>query len=343
MISISFDAMGGDNAPYEIVKGALVASRELKIKSLIVGEETIVTNILKELGANLEKDTVEIVPSKSVIEMDEKNPAKAIKQKKDSSLVISNKLVTEGKASAVISAGNTGAATAASLFEFKRIPNFERPCICTLIPTIGKKMLLLDAGSNIATTPDQMLQVAKLGSFLASALFENDSPRVGLLNIGEEDGKGTELYKESFDLIKAESEINFVGNVEGNTIIHNICEVAVCDGFTGNIHLKALEGGLRMMADSFKNELSSCLFGKAAGLVLKAKGAFKKIKGHFDPSSYGGALLGGLNEISIISHGSSNAEAIKNAAKHAKLLVEADIIKKLKKNFKGNTKKTAVN
>ncbi|MCH2228307.1 MAG: phosphate acyltransferase PlsX [Candidatus Caenarcaniphilales bacterium] len=340
MISISFDAMGGDNAPYEIVKGALEASRELKIKSLIVGDESQLKEILEKLGANLEKDSIEIIPSNSVIEMDEKNPAKAIKQKKDSSMVISNKLVTEGKASAVISAGNTGAATAASLFEFKRIPNFERPCICTLIPTIGNKMLLLDAGSNIATTPEQMLQVAKLGSFLASALFDHNNPRVGLLNIGEEDGKGTDLYREAFDLIKAEDHINFVGNVEGNTIINNICEVAVCDGFTGNIHLKALEGGLRMMADSFKHELSSCMFGKAAGLVLKAKGAFKKIKGHFDPSSYGGALLGGLNEISIISHGSSNAEAIRNAAKHAKLLVEADIVKKVKKVFAGEALKS---
>ena len=339
MISISFDAMGGDNAPYEIVKGALEASRELKIKSLIVGDEAVVTDILKELGVDFNKDTIEIIPSNSVIEMDEKNPAKAIKQKKDSSMVISNKLVTEGKASAVISAGNTGAATAASLFEFKRIPNFERPCICTLIPTIGKKMLLLDAGSNIATTSEQMLQVAKLGSFLASALFSNDKPRVGLLNIGEEEGKGTELYKEAFDLIKAEPKINFVGNVEGNTIINNICEVAVCDGFTGNVHLKALEGGLRMMADAFKNEFSTCFVGKFAGLVMKLKGAFNKIKGHFDPSSYGGALLGGLNEISIISHGSSNAEAIKNAAKHAKLLVEADIINKIKENFKNSDTK----
>ena len=334
MISISFDAMGGDNAPYEIVKGAYEASQELNIKSLIVGDEITVTEILKDLGADLNSENIEVVPSQSVIEMDEKNPAKAIKQKKDSSLVLSNKLVTEGKASAVISAGNTGAATAASLFEFKRIPNFERPCICTLIPTIGNKMLLLDAGSNIATTAPQMLQVAKLGAFLAAALFKNESPRLGLLNIGEEEGKGTELYKEAFDLIKAESKINFVGNVEGNTIINNICEVAICDGFVGNIHLKALEGGLRMMAEAFKNEFASSVFGKASGLIMKAQGSFDKIKGHFDPSSYGGALLGGLNEVSIISHGSSNSEAIKNAAKHAKLLVEADIINKIKENFK---------
>lgn len=334
MVSISFDAMGGDNAPDEIVKGALLAVRELDIKTLIVGEKEAITKILKENAADFEKDNFEIIESGSVIEMGDSNPAKAIRQKKDSSLVIANKLVSEGKASAVISAGNTGAATAASLFEFKRIDGFDRPCICTLIPTNSGKMLLLDAGSNVSATAEQMHQVARLGSILAAALFNKESPKVGLLNIGEEPGKGNDLYKEVFDKLSADKVINFFGNVEGNYITKDICDVAVADGFTGNIHLKALEGGLKMMADSFKSEFNSSLLTKLAGFILKTQGSFDRIKDKFDPSSYGGAMLGGLNEISIISHGSSNAEAIKNAAKHAKLLIEADIINKIKTSFK---------
>ncbi len=330
MINISFDAMGGDNAPKEIVKGALLAARELGIKALIVGDKKTVTEILKENSADFENDNFEIIPSHSVIEMGDSNPARSIRQHKDSSLVIANRLVSEGKASAVISAGNTGAATAASLFEFKRIDGFDRPCICTLIPTLKGKMLLLDAGSNIGATAEQMHQMARLGSFLASALFSKESPKVGLLNIGEEPGKGTDLYKEVFDILSADKSINFFGNVEGNYIIKDICDVAIADGFTGNIHLKALEGGLKMMADSFKSEFNSSLITRLAGLILKTQGSFDKIKEKFDPSSYGGALLGGLNHISIISHGSSNAEAIKNAAKHAKLLAEKDIISKIK-------------
>lgn len=326
--------MGGDNAPKEIVKGALLAVRELGIKALIVGEKKALTKILQENNADFEKENFEIVESQSVIEMGDTNPAKAIRQKKDSSLVIANRLVTEGRASAVISAGNTGAATAASLFEFKRLEGFDRPCICTLIPTSKGKMLLLDAGSNISATAEQLHQVARLGSFLAAALFSKESPKIGLLNIGEEPGKGNELYKEVYDRLIADKTINFFGNVEGNYIIKGICDVAVADGFTGNIHLKALEGGLRMMADSFKDEFSSSLLARVAGLILKSQGSFDRIKEKFDPSSYGGALLGGLNQISIISHGSSNAEAIKNAAKHAKLLIEADIIEKIRNSFK---------
>ncbi len=274
---------------------------------------------------------IEVVDAPDDISMDEKNPARAVKRAQNSSVVVANKLVKEGRADAVIAAGNTGAATAASLFELGRIEGFERPCICTVIPTSTSKMLLIDGGSNIETTPEQMLQSAILGNILAKTLFNIKEPRIGLLNVGGEEGKGTDKYKEAYALMKAESQINFIGNVEGKTIIDEICDAAICDGFTGNIHLKALEGGLKMMAKATQYQIkNSGHLGLLGGLLLKASGAFDKIKSHFHPSSYGGALLGGLNHVSLISHGSSDAEAIKNACKHAKLLVENNVVEVVK-------------
>ena len=328
-VTITIDAMGGDYAPGEIVKGAVQAARELGVKIILTGKQDL---IQAELGSG--HPAIEVVDAPEDITMDEKNPARAVRKAKNSSVVVANRLVAEGKADAVIAAGHTGAATAASLFELKRIDGCERPCICTVIPTIDSKMLLIDGGSNIETTAEQMRQSAIIGDILAKILFKQESPRTALLNVGEEEGKGTDRYKEAYDLLKAENRINFVGNVEGKTIIDAVCDIAICDGFTGNIHLKALEGGLKMMISALQRQIKStgplALFG---GLLLKLSGAFDRIKGHFHPNSYGGALLGGLNGVSIISHGSSNAEAIKNACKHAKLLVENRVIETIKNQF----------
>lgn len=365
MINISFDAMGGDYAPYEIVKGAFEAAHQFKLRVFLVGKKTDIDHAIERILSNKHKDDTKlidfiknqnidyydsatlinefglksdassqslsqcvIVDAPEEIDMGEKNPAKAIRSAPNSSMAISNKLVSEAIADAVISAGNTGAATAASLFELKRIKGFERPCIASLIPTHKSKMLLVDAGSNIDTSPKQMLQNAIIGSCMAQVILKRDNPRVGLLNVGGEPGKGTTLYKESYELLER-SSLNFIGNVEGKTIIDDNCDVAVCDGFSGNIHLKALEGGLKMMSEAFKRELKASSMGKIAGLLFKLTGGIDRIKAHFDPSEFGGALLGGLKHISLISHGSSNAEAMRNAAKHAKLLVENKIIEKL--------------
>lgn len=331
-IVIAIDAMGGDYAPEEIIKGGIMAARELGVRIILTGKKDQIEKILRENNACCLD--IEVINAPEDITMDEKNPARAVKRAVNSSVVVANRLVAEGKADAVIAAGHTGAATAASLFGLGRIEGFERPCICTIIPTIKSKMLLIDGGSNIETTPEQMRQSAIIGDILAKIVLKRTSPRVGLLNVGGEPGKGTDRYKEAYELLDNESRINFIGNVEGKTIIDDICDIAICDGFTGNIHLKSLEGGLKMMISAVQNQIKSTgLFELLGGLLLKASGAFDRIKDQFHPNSFGGALLGGLNGISIISHGSSNAEAIKNACKHAKLLVENDVIGAVKSSF----------
>jgi phosphate acyltransferase len=329
---IAFDAMGGDYAPFEIVKGAIEASIELNINSVLVGFEENIKKSLQELNPKLiKKARFEIINATENVDMGEKNPAKAVKQAANSSIALANKLVANGQANAVIAAGNTGAATAASLFELKRIKGFDRPCIASLIPSKNGKIFLIDAGSNIESKEMNIIQSALLGQILAKILLGVDNPRVGLLNIGEEPGKGTELYKKFYEALEKHSQINFVGNVEGKTIINGICDLVVCDGFTGNIHLKALEGGVKMFAELIKREMKSNPLGILAGALLSSSGALKRLKAHFDPAEYGGALLGGLNHVSIISHGSSNARAIFNAAKTAKLYLDKDLISVLAK------------
>lgn len=329
---IAIDAMGGDFAPLETVKGGYQAAKKLGCKIILVGDKVKIQNVIDE--NKLKSDLVEIYHTDKEIPMDEKDVARAARREKDASVVVANRLVAEGKADAVIAAGNTGVATAASLFTLRRIEGFERPCICTLIPTSRSKMFLIDGGSNIEPSAGQIVQNAIIGKLLSKILFKNDNARVGLLNVGSEESKGNELYKETYQLLKDHSKINFIGNVEGKTIIDDICEIAVCDGFVGNIHLKALEGGLKIFAEQIKDKLKQGSFlTKVAALILKNSSVFEEIKAHVHPNSYGGALLGGVNGVSIISHGSSNAEAIFNACRNAQLFVEEKVIENLKTNL----------
>ena len=326
-ITLAIDAMGGDYAPIEIVRGGVLAAKEYGVKVLLVGDSSRIQEILNKEGSH---SSIEVIDAPENIPTEEKNPARAVRKYKNSSIVIANKLVSNGKADAVIAAGHTGAATAASLFELKRIDGFERPCICTPIPTSEGVMFLIDGGSNIEAKSEHICQNAILGSIIAKAYLKLDNPTIGLLNVGGEPGKGNELYKKTYEELEVMKGLNFIGNVEGKTIIDGNCDVAVCDGFTGNIHLKALEGGLNMMAAAIKRQSKNsgplAIFG---ALLLQFSGVFDKIKAHFHPNSFGGALLGGLNHISIISHGGSNAEAIKNACRQAKLYVEMDVCKRV--------------
>lgn len=332
--------MGGDYAPYEIVKGALLACDEFDIKAILVGDEDAIKSTLgdldKELGFKAKGLDYEIVHASEEVSMEEKNPAKAVRAAKNSSIVLSTKLVADGEADAVIAAGNTAAATAAALFGLKRIEGFERPCIVCTIPTMKGILLLIDAGSNAEASPEQMHQSAILGNILAGSLMDLENPRIGLLNIGEEPSKGNELYKETNQLLQAASdagEFNFIGNVEGKTIIYDNSDVVICDGFVGNIHLKAIEGAMKMTFETFKQELNGSALGKLSGLIAKSDGIFDRLKAKFDPNSYGGALLGGVNGIVIIAHGSSNAEAIKNSVKQAKLAVENKVLERVKEKL----------
>lgn len=325
-IRIAIDAMGGDNAPAAIVAGGIQAAKSLdNVQIILVGKEEEIKKCSSSFPEN-----IEIVDAPEDIAMDEKNPARAVRKAKNSSIYVANQMVAEGKADAVIAAGHTGAATAASLFILKRIDGFERPCICTYIPTTENNMFLIDGGSNIETSPEQMRQSGLIGKVLAKIMMDKENPKIGLLNVGEEEGKGTDRYKEAWTLMNEDPNLNFIGNVEGKTIIDDLCDVAVVDGFTGNIHLKALEGGLKMMSSAIQIQAKKNPLALIGALLMKLAGTFDTIKAHFHPNSYGGALLGGVNGVSIISHGSSNAEAIKNASKQAKLLVEKGVIQAVK-------------
>jgi glycerol-3-phosphate acyltransferase PlsX len=340
---IAIDAMGGDFAPDQIVEGAILGARDFGVTVLLTGDEHKIKTVIDKLrktslksfiDANPER--IEIYHAPDEITMDEKNPARAVRSSRNASVVRANTLVAEGNADAVIAAGNTGVATVASLFELKRLEGFERPCIATTLPMVGGgKMLLIDAGSNIEASPEQIVQSALLGKALAEILLGKTNARIGLLNVGEEPGKGPATYKLAHELLSAQAGLNFVGNVEGKTIIRDICDVAVCDGFIGNIHLKALEGGLKMMSESFKVEFKSGPLGIIAALLLKLSGSINRIKNQFDPNCYGGSLLGGLNHVSLISHGSANAEAIRNACRHATELLDKQVIKQLRLSLQG--------
>ncbi len=322
-MKIAIDAMGGDYAPEETVKGAVSACREFGAEVILVGNEAKIGSVLKNQPVSGLK--LEIQNTTEVIEMGE-HPANAVRKKKDSSLVVANRLVKEGAAAAVISAGNTGAAMSASLLVLGRIKGVNRPAIASPMPTNTGVSVLLDAGANADCDPDNLVQFALMGSIYAEQVFGLPKPRIGLLSIGEEETKGNKLTVETHQLLK-QSGLNFIGNIEGRDVHHGACEVIVCDGFVGNIVLKLSEG------------LASALFGQIKTALAKnpitltgaflAKSAFKSIKGKMDYTEYGGAPLLGLNGISMISHGRSNAKAIKNAIRAAVKAVDEDVVGKI--------------
>ena len=319
-MKIAIDAMGGDYAPDEIVKGAVMACHELGAKVILVGNEEKISAILKCHSISSQK--LEIYNATEVVEMDE-HPANAVKKKKDSSLVVANRLVKEGAASAVISAGNTGAAMSASLLTLGRIKGVNRPAIASPMPTNTGVSVLIDAGANADCVPNNLLQFALMGSIYAEQVFGISKPRVGLLSIGEEETKGNKMTVEAHQLLK-ESPINFIGNIEGRDVHQGECDVIVCDGFVGNIVLKLSEGLAGALFSQIKTALTQNLIATAGAFLVK--NAFKSLKGKMDYTEYGGAPLLGLNGISMISHGSSNAKAVKNAVRAAIKAVDEDIV-----------------
>lgn len=322
-MKIAVDAMGGDYAPEEVVNGAILACRELDAEVILVGDEKKITDILKNHSVSGLK--LEIRNATEVIEMGD-HPAQAVKKKKDSSLVVANRLVKDGVAAAVISAGNTGAAMSASLLTLGRIKGINRPAIASPMPTTKGVSVLLDAGANADCDPENLVQFALMGSIYAEQVFGFSKPRVGLLSIGEEETKGNKLTVEAHQLLK-QSGLNFIGNIEGRDVHHGQCEVIVCDGFVGNIVLKLSEGLAGALFGQFKSALTKNIITTAGALLIK--GTFKSLKSKMDYTEYGGAPLLGLNGISIISHGRSNAKAIKNAIKAAIKAVNEDVVGKI--------------
>jgi len=322
-LKIALDAMGGDFAPREIVLGAVAACRELNADVILVGDETAVKKELNGIATSGLK--LEVYHASEVIAMDD-HPANAVRRKKDSSLVVANRLVKEGTAAGVISAGNTGAAMAASLFGLGRIAAVERPAIAVPMPTEKGVSVVLDAGANADCEPENLVQFALMGAVYAEKVLNLKSPRIGLLSIGEEETKGNRLTLEAHGLLKS-SGLNFIGNIEGRDIHRGVCEVIVCDGFVGNIVLKMSEGLASVLFNQIKSAVKGNFITTLGGLLLQ--NAFKQIKSKFDDTEYGGTPLLGLNGISIIGHGNSNAKAVKNAIRVAMRAAEERVVEKI--------------
>ncbi|WP_418790099.1 phosphate acyltransferase PlsX [Phosphitispora sp. TUW77] len=326
-MKIAVDAMGGDYAPVEIIKGAVEASKELGIEIILVGDKTRINEELSYY--NVENTFISVVHAPEVIEMGEP-PAGALRKKKDSSIAVSTRLVKEGTADAVVSAGNTGAAMGAALLTFGRIKGINRPAIASVIPTIKGKSLILDVGANAVCDSQNLLQFAVMGHIYSKKILGIPDPRIGLVNIGEEETKGNPLYVEAYRMIK-ETRLNFIGNVEGRDITSGNADVIVSDGFLGNVVLKFGEGLARDLMLMLKEELKKNIFVKigAALVFSQTKGLRKKI----DYSESGGAPLLGVNGVSVISHGSSQARAIKNAIRAAKECVEMNVVNCIKESI----------
>ncbi|VGO11633.1 Phosphate acyltransferase [Pontiella desulfatans] len=319
---ISIDAMGGDFAPAEIVAGSLQAAEKLQglEKLYLVGDESAIkAELAKHKGPV--PSCIEIVHCSEVVGMGE-SPAVAIRRKKDSSITRSVELVRDGKADAVFSAGNTGAAVAAATLKLRTLKGVSRPAIATVMPTPNQPFVLLDAGANPDSTPEMIQQYAVMGTIYSREILGVENPSVGLLSIGEEAAKGNETTKKTFGLLE-KSNLNFKGNVESRDLYGGKVSVAVCDGFVGNVVLKTSEAVASMIGNWLKDMFKRNIF-RILGYFL-ARGVFKEMRKHADPHSYGGAPLLGANGVVIIGHGSSTAFATLNGIRVATEALDHDV------------------
>lgn len=326
--TISVDAMGGDFAPQATVEGAVLAAEEYRIPSILVGNESL---LLAELSRyNYAHLPIEIRHATEIITMEE-SPLNLIRKKKDCSIRIAFDLVKAGKASAVVTAGNSGAALTASLFVLDSIKGIDRPAIATIMPTLKGSVVVIDAGANNICKPFNLVQFALMGSVYGECLLNAQNPRIGVLSNGEEDSKGTKLTREANALLK-ESTLNYIGYVEGKEVFKGDVDVVVCDGFVGNVLLKVSEGIAETIIAALKAEIQKSLSSQL-GFIL-AKKSFEDFKKWFDYSNYGGSPLLGVNGGVIISHGRSSAKAIKNAIRAAHELVQNNVIEHLERQLK---------
>lgn len=322
MIKIAIDAMGGDNAPQVVVEGAMQAIQDkASLEITLVGDEEKIRPYLTN------EERIDILHTDEMIEADDE-PTRAVRRKKNASLVLMAKEVKEGRADACISAGNTGALVVAGLFGVGRIKGIERPALAPTLPTNDKQgFLLLDAGANVEATAENLLQYGVMGSIYCEKVGKIDRPRVGLLNVGTEEGKGNKVSKQAFQLL-SEAPINFIGNVESRDLLDGVADVVVADGFSGNITLKAIEGTAMHVMKLLKNTLTSSLKTKlAAGLI---RSDLMKLKEELDYPEYGGASLFGLTAPVIKSHGSSNDRAIYHTIRQACDMVEKQVVETIK-------------
>lgn len=323
-VRVSLDAMGGDNAPGEIVLGAVQAAREYGIGVYLVGDEPAIrAELAKHNTTGLD---LPIVHTAEIIPMDEHNPAKAVRQKKDSSMVRAVELVKDGSAVGAVSAGNSGAMMAASLFVLKRLKGVERPALGGVLPTKDGVCMVIDMGANTDCKPEYLQQFALMGSIYMERILRLSSPRVGLLANGEEEGKGNQQVQEAHQLLKANAKtmgVNFIGNVEGRDIFAGTVDVVICDGFVGNVVLKLSEGLSETLLGLIRAEMTKSLPNKLAAAVLRND--LRNMGKRLDYAEYGGLPLLGVNGSAIISHGRSKAKAIKNALRVARQTAETGV------------------
>ena len=333
---IAVDAMGGDLGPSVVVPGAIEAARQTGAKILLVGNEATLDGELNRLSPS--GVDLEIVHAPEVAGMDEK-PSDILRRKKNASIQVACRLVRDGAAQGVVSAGHSGASVACGMFIMGRIPGVERPALASLLPTEKEPVVLLDVGATVDCKPYNIFQFGLMGDAFARDILNKESPRVGLLSIGEEEGKGNSQVKEAYELFKMAQNLNFSGNIEGRDLFTGEMDVAVCDGFVGNVALKLSEGLGLSLSRVLKRELLNSGFLPKLGSLL-AKSAFRRFAKVVDYAEYGGAPLLGLQNISIVGHGRSNAKAICNATRMATLFVEKETNKRLMETICANEELT---
>lgn len=327
---VFIDAMGGDYAPAEVVKGAVRALGLEDIELILTGNQKTIDYSAREAGLDLSQ--IQVIEAKTEVSMDQ-SPSEVIKHYQDSSLYVAASKASQIKNGAFLSAGNTGAAMACALFNLKRIPGVLRPAIAVVIPLGNQRMVLLDAGANVDCKPQYLKQFAIMGKVYAQNILNISNPKIGLLNIGGEEKKGNELTLNTYPLLK-ESNINFFGNVEARELFGGVVDVAVCDGFIGNILLKSVEGLASLLLGEVKRALTANIFNKI--LALGLKNSLGSLKKKFDYEEYGGAYLLGLNGVTVISHGSSREKAIFNAIRVAYEGIKTNLVEKIRQEINSN-------
>ena len=318
---IALDAMGGDYGPEELTRGAMLAAKQTGLQVVLVGNQQVLQGHVDRLRSGASEETqLQIVHAAEVVEMGE-SPVDAIRRKKDASVMVAFDLVRQGQADAAVSAGNSGATMAAAVRKLGRMEHVSRPGIASIFPTLKKPVVMMDVGANVDCRPQHLFQFAVMASAF-SHIFDIERPRIGILSIGEEVGKGNTLVKETYSRLAA-SSLNFVGNVEGRDVFQGNVDVIVCDGFVGNICLKLSEGLAEAAMQMIKDEIMKSTAAKIGYLL--ARPAFRAFAKRVDYAEYGGAPLLGINGIGIICHGKSSAEAIKNAIIEAAKMVDKQV------------------
>lgn len=330
-MKIVIDAMGGDHAPASTVEGAIAAATEwADTQIVLVGDEAKIEPLLSQSGAR--PANLSVRHASEVIGSDDE-PVKAVRRKKDSSMVVAGRMVKEKEADAMISAGNTGALMTAGLLVVGRMDGIERPALAPMIPTMDEVgVLALDLGANMDAKPEHLAQYALMGSLYRQKVQGIASPRVGLLNVGTEPGKGNELTKHAYPLLE-QLPIRFVGNVEARDVLTGACDVLVCDGFAGNILLKSLEGAAGAIFGLLKEKFTSSFKNKLAAAVLMPE--LRGLKSKLDYTEHGGAPLLGLSGLVVKSHGSADGNAIKNAVRQARIAVQSQLVESISKEISG--------